>query len=346
MSSDTTLTHRRITRRAVVRGGVALAGSGAIGLALGRGTRAQDATATVDGIDIGSLGLPELKIAVGGAGYEGVPSSLAAGRYLVTVTNNTTGSTDSTVAGFIQLPDGVTAADLSMGPPAGSPAAETASPAASPAAGDGGGAPPWFYTTNMAGGPSAQPGETGRGIVDLVPGNWAVWGEDPTAKAKPVALTVTGDASATPTTGTAITAAVTVEEVKTGDGFAFQVDGSFQAGKQLVEIRNHSDQPHFMLLIGSPIPLTMDQVQLLLQLPDGATPEPSTGLPDPSTFKTAVYAGTQSAGSTQWIETDLKDGTYVLLCFIGDPTKHGLPHAAEGMATIITVGRGSATPIS
>lgn len=341
------MTTRTATRRAVMQKGAVVLGAGALSFAFGRATYAQGATPTTagSGSDLSSLGLPELKITVGSSGFEGVPSSVVAGRYLVTLINTSkTGGSDSAVAGFLQLPDGVTVADLSQGPPRGSPPAEMASPvaaaAASPAADTGGqgGPPPWFYTTKLAGGPSATAGQTVRGIVDLTPGNWVVWGEDPASPNQPVALTVTGVAGATPTAGAAPSAAVTVHEVSTADGFAFQVEGSFQPGMQLVEIRNESDQPHFLLMLSSPIPLTMEQVQALLQLPDGATPEPSSGLPDPSTFKTAVYAGTQSPGTTQWIEADLPAGSYVMLCFVGDPTKGGEPHAAEGMAKIITVG--------
>lgn len=344
----------RTTRRAALRGGVALIGAGAVGFAVGRPALAQDATPASGG-DIGSLGLPEITITVNGTSYEGVPSSVSAGRYLVTIMNNSSASTggDSVVAGFMQLPEGVTIADLSRAQPVGTPDSALASPVASgqasPAAdsGEEGGPPPWFYTTALAGGPSAAPGQTVRGIIDLTPGNWIVWGEDPSSPVAPAALTVTGDASATPGAAGQPSADVEVDEVTTGDGFAFQVNGSLQPGTQLLQIRNLSTQPHFLLAVSSPVPLTMDQVMTLLQLPDGATPDPSTGLPDPNTFQTAVYAGTQSPGTTQWIEANLQDGTYVLLCFVPDPTRGGTPHAAEGMAEILTVGTGAmATPTS
>ena len=34
-------------------------------------------------------------------------------------------------------------------------------------------------------------------VLDLTPGEWIVWGDDPSAPQAPVALTVTGDAGAT-----------------------------------------------------------------------------------------------------------------------------------------------------
>ncbi len=291
---------------------------------------AQAATPTGTGADLGALGLPEITITVDARGYAGVPSSLAAGRYLVTITNATTGGTNSVAAAFLKLPAGVTAADLSAGPSQATP--DAASPAATPDA-TAGGVPAWFYTTTLAGGPSAAPGQTVRGVVELTAGDWVVWGDDPAA-AKPVPVTVTGQAAAT----TTLAADVMVDEVKTADGFAFRVNGSLRHGKQLIRIANQSDQPHFLLMTGSPVPLTKDQLQMLLSLPDGATPEPASCLPDPATLTTGVYAATQSPGTTQWIEADLTFDTYVLLCFISDPTKGGMPHAAEGMADVLTVG--------
>ena len=59
----------------------------------------------------------------------------------------------------------------------------------------------------------------------------------------------------------------------------------------------------------------------------------------------ASGTGTQSAGTTQWIATNLDPGYYVIVCFVQDPTKDYIPHAFEGMVDVYTVGDvGTPTP--
>ncbi len=291
---------------------------------------AQDATPAAGGGGrfADTMGLPELTITATSTELQGVPSETAAGRYLVTLTNSSDADAD---AEFLQLPDGVTIDDLS-GPPTGAEGTP-----AGDASGDGGGdsgPPPWYYSTYIAGGPGTAAGTTAQAIVDLKPGNYAVGPGDPEAPQKPVTLTVTGEM---PADLAEPDVDVTVNEVGTNDGFMFSFDGDFAAGGQTIKVYNHSDQPHFFLLLKSPGEITEEQVQTLLQFdPSSGTPLPE-GYPDPESFKTAVYMDTMSAGAMAYFATNLDPGYYVALCFISDPNKGGVPHAFEGMAQIIEV---------
>ncbi len=305
---------------------------------------AQDATPAARGSAMfaDTMGLPELRITASDTALEGVPAETAAGRYLVTLTNS--GSEDA-AAGFLQLPEGVTAADLAAlgGPPPGvegTPAAggETAGTPAADGNNGGGedGPPPWFYQTYIAGGAGAGAGQTAQAIVDLLPGSYAVWGEDPEAKQPPVALTVTGEM---PADLAEPTADVTVNEVGTNEGFRFSLDGDLAVGPQTIKVYNHSDQPHFLILLKSPGPITEEQVQALLTFdPSSGTPLPSD-TPDPDKFTTAAYMSVMSQGTVAYLASNLDSGYYVMLCFISDPKKGHMPHAAEGMAQIFEVGQ-------
>ena len=303
-----------------------------VGHVFGPGALAQDATPVTDDA-WASLGLPELVLTATASAFDGAPTALPAGRYLVTLTNTT-----DVVSGveFLQLPDDMNAEDfIGLFAPAATP--ETGAADASPAAEEDTGPPPWYYDVYQAGGPAANPGDTVRGIVELRPGHYVVWGDDPAAPQIPVGLTVSGD-MATPEAGDEPEAAVTIREHHEGDGFAFTIEGSFTAGTTLVKVVNESEQPHFVLFLQSPVDLTDDQLPELLALAaSNGTPTPDSGLPDPQTLSQAAFISTQSGGATQWMEVDLASGTYVMLCFIGDPTNGGVPHVFEGMAAIVRV---------
>lgn len=290
-------------------------------------TIAQDGTPTAANATFAeTLGLPELSLTTTDDAIEGVPAETAAGRYLVTVTNE--GTTES-AAGFVQLPAGIEIDDLA--PPAGAEGSPTAS-----GDGEGDGVElDWLFDAYAAGGTGAAPGGSAQAIVDLLPGNYAVWADDPEAPQAPQALTVTGEM---PLDLPEPEADVTITEVGTAAGYAFELSGELAPGPQVIRVDNKSDQPHFLASARSPEPITMDQLEALLTFDpeSGATPPPD--MPNPDEFITSAYAAVQSAGTTQWIAADLEAGQLILVCFVPDPNNAGIPHAMEGMAEIVEVG--------
>lgn len=295
-----------------------------------------------------TFGLPELQITLTDAGFEGVPAETAAGWYAVTFTNNAT-VTESAAIDFVQLPEGRTIEDLVLlaqlasaegegegnAAPAASPESMEGMDTASPAAED-----PfaWLYETYISGGPGAEVGQTVQGIVELRPGNLAAF-DDNFGPFPPVAVTVTGDATASPAAADQIAATATVTETGTSPDFAFEVSGTLAAGPGLIEVYNDADQPHFMEMIYFPDAITDAQFEALLNF------DPSLGTPPPAelegidfeTIGTGGFAATQSPDSTQYLAVNLEPGYYVLACFIPDPVSGGIPHAFEGMYAIVQV---------
>ena len=296
-----------------------------LALAVGPAAVAQEADANQTFPD--TMGLPELRITATDAGFADVPAETAAGRYLITFTNT---ASKQAAVGFLQLPEGISLENLAPPPVPGPPPAELGSGPGLDATlvpGAAGGTPPpeWYYTTHLAGGTGAAPGQTVQAIIDLLPGNYAVWGETPDAPQAPVALTVTGEAGATPASSAEPVSDVTVRELETGNGFAFALVGELGPGPQVVQVQNLSRQPHYVLLLRSQTPVTREQVVQLDQL-------------SREEFETAAYAATQSAGTTQWLATNLEPGYYVIACFVSDPNKGFALHATEGMIDVIVVG--------
>src|SRR5215216_3876530 len=87
-----------------------------------------------------------------------LPAEIAAGRYLVTIENQSTQGESAPV--FVLLKDGQTAEELM---------AEPADPAT--------GLPAWFLTGTIIGAPIAPLGMTAQAIIDFPAGNYAVSGE-------------------------------------------------------------------------------------------------------------------------------------------------------------------------
>ncbi|MDP9370621.1 MAG: hypothetical protein M3Q03_20530 [Chloroflexota bacterium] len=302
---------------------------------------AQGATPTAqDATFPDTMGLPEIQVAATDTTFEGVPTETAAGRYLVTFTNNATDPEGAAIH-FMQLPEGFTVEMLTMPPPDAVETPMAGMGEGSPVAEEGGnaeGTPDWFYEVYQAGGTIALPGRTAQVILDLIPGNYAVWGGFPDLPQAPVGLTVTGDMGASPMAGMAEpTADVTVTEVKTADGYVFDLEGTLTPGLNVIEIVNDSDQPHFFFVERYPEPITLEQVQAFLMF-DPSMGTPPAGIIDESLLELTVSASTQSAGTTQWLAVNLEPGSHIISCFVEDPTQGGIPHAFEGMIDVIQVG--------
>jgi hypothetical protein len=291
------------------------------------GAMAQEATPAAANLFAG-LGLPELTVTITDHGYEVDKSEVPAGRYLVTIVNQ--GTSSDVGAGFVRLPQGKMLHDLSM---ADEMAAGTPMPE--------GGLPPeqyaWLYDAYVAGGAAPAPGASTQVVLDLRGGNYGVWADDPSAPIPATALTVTGDQDAE-IEGPEPTAAVTiVEEGAGGKGFKFTLKGDFKPGPQIVEVLNTSDQPHIVVAMQYPEPITADQLTgtLMFDPASGATPPP--GMLDFSKITDVGYAAVQSLGTKQWIVIDPTAGQLILACFVPDPAAQGIPHFMEGMVSLVPV---------
>lgn len=277
---------------------------------------AQDATPATGTSPLAAMGYPELRVRVTDTGVE-APSTAPAGLTLLTLEN---ASKEGTSVFLLQPPAGTTMAELRA----------TVQAEATPGSGEEEEFPAWFYDAVLTGGPSSGPGESAQVLIDVAPGEWAIATE---GSQEPAMLTVTGE-GATPTAAGEPPADVTVEMQE----FAFVgLDDGVPAGPQTWKITNTGKQPHILVLIKSPVTITMDQVMTLLQLPENATPP--AGVPDPETFEDVNGLTVLSTGRTAWLPLDLTPGTYVALCFIPDKETHA-PHAAMGMVSIFTVGEG------
>lgn len=315
-----------VTRRQFVLGSAA----GATLLSLGAPRVLLAAQAASSGLD--ALGYPTLNLTVSESGYQGMPSSTAAGRYLVRLTGN--GINEPAAAGFMSpVTAGKTVQEvISFLASAGGPP-----PGASPSAG-GGGTPPagqggqqeslvlpdWVYRMTMAGGPYIAPGQTAEAVIDLIPGDWILWGDDPSAPQKPVTFTVTGEFPKDIEEPTADIEAMLVD-------FAITLKGTLTKGPHIVKITDNGAEPHFLILEELPAGTTRDQLMAMVSSTSNATPPP--GVSSTPVFESAA----QSLGTTYWQTVDFpQDGTYGAACFF--PTAGtGVPHAMNGMIDVFQV---------
>lgn len=306
---------------------------------------AQDVTPAAGGAFDG-LDLPTLDITVTADSYEGIPESLEAGRYLVTVTaGEDTGEFGGGIA-FLQ-PSGMTGDEFIamlgelMGPPDESGVGVAAATpieggAASPEAGAMGGVPPFLFESLMAGGAYAPPGAPAQVVLDLPPGEWVAWGDDPASPQQPVAFEVTGEMPADlvePESSATLTMSEYDIEV---------TEGELTTGSYVVRVDNVGAQPHFIGWVQGPDGVTEEQLQTVLdeemQAEMTGTPPAYSGF-NPETDTTDVtFTGTQSSGTSQWIVVeDVQAGTHILICFFPD-VDDGMPHALHGMYTIVEIG--------
>ncbi len=298
---------------------------------------AQDATpASGNGNPFADLGLPEIAVTITETAFEGVPAELAAGRYVLTVTNALEAvegpfGLESSGVNFLQLTEELTAEAFVAQMGAYDATPEAADVAASPTAEDEGSlAPPsWFYEVALPGGPYALPGETAAAVIDLTAGAWILWGEYPGAPQPPVPVTVTGDA---PADVPAVNADIQIKMVE----YAFVIPTPLPAGSRVIELANVGQEPHFFTMAHVPDGTAADDALAAFFARYGdpaATPAGGLRAED---LTIAFVHGTQSAGTTAWYAADLTPGTYLAVCFIPDPV-NGIPHAMLGMTQIVEV---------
>jgi hypothetical protein len=303
-----------------------------IGLAAGAAVLAMPSLASrvvASQVDLASLGLPTLDIAVTANGYEGVPETLAAGRYLL---NLTVAEEAGFGAAAFLSPFSIDAATFielfASGPaPEASPVAEAVAEA-SPAAEEEGGdvLPAFVYQSRFAGGAGGGPGVSSA-VIDLPAGDWVVWGDDPSAPVTPIALTVTGDFPEVTDPESDITVSLL--------DFEIWVNGALTAGDHTVKVEHLGAQPHFLSLVSLPDGTTNEDLTQVLEaeMTGGALPE---GLNPETDIQDVAYTPTQSIDTATWHNFTLEAGTYGALCFfpragVGDP------HAFHGMHIVFVV---------
>lgn len=285
---------------------------------------------------LGDASLPTLEITVTASGYEGIPDSLEAGRYHVLVTAGEDAGESGGGIAFLQ-PAGMTAEEILAalsGPPGGP---DTLPVEGTPAdiSEEAGGPPPFIYDSTYAGGAYAGPGQTAEVVLDLGPGEWIGWGDDPEAPQEPVVFEVTGEMPADltePESSATLSMAEYVIKV---------TEGELVAGPQVIKIENVGAQPHFIVWGKVPDGTTAEEVQTVLDEDTEAqmtgTPAVYSGLDPEKDLSVVTVTGTQSSGTSLWLPVDVEAGTYVLLCFFPDQGD-GMPHANHGMFTVFEVG--------
>ncbi len=249
-----------------------------------------------------------------------LPSEVPAGRYLITLQNDSSG-----LAGAypITRPEGVSAVEMQAG---------IQEAIATPE----GRVPDWFYQSTAVGGPFAPPGGRSQVLVDLVPGSYGVLNSGPGIV---VALEVTQAQGATPVPAVEPVSDLAIEMQE----YAYlSLSDQVAPGPQVWAVTTTGDQPHELALLQAPDGTTVEEVFAVLAAPPDATPAPG----ELSFMDLAPVGGVGylSPGQTAWGVFDLAPGTYVALCFVPD-LETGMPHAAMGMITVFTVGDGG-TPVA
>jgi hypothetical protein len=259
------------------------------------------------------LGLPQLDLTISDA-IQGMPESIAAGRYVVTVTGQPGPDDFALGVIFMQLPEGLSLDD------------------ALAQAGQATDGPPAFFNESIfASGAAAviPAGQTSSvAIVDLAPGAGQWIALDPTFTRMPAPFTVTGEMPADlpePESAATLTA---------GEMYIELSEGTLAAGENLIKVVNEGEQPHFIEFLGVPEGTTNDNITGAIEAEMGATP--SAEPVDINAAMPAGYLPEQSSGVTAWHALTLEAGTYAVMCWITDP-ETGAPHAMLGMHNVFVV---------
>jgi len=315
----------RILSQPVTRRQFAL--GSAAGAALLAFPSARSLVAAQSATGFSSMGYPELTVTVTETGFEGIPQETAAGRYLLKATGKTKEGEQGAVAFLSGASLGMSGTDLldaiaaTAPPPSGSPAAE----------GDNGEQdqplPLFVYQLKFAGGTEVFSGITSEAIIDLTPGEWVAWGDDPTAPQTPAILKVTGEF---PTDVQDPEADITATLID----FEIQLEGDLTAGTHTLKVQHHGAQPHFLDIEQGPDGMTKDQVMTAFMSDPSATPE--AGALSFGDIKPTFYSPTQSIATVTWHQIDLKAGTYLAACFFATAGT-GVPHAFNGMVEVFDI---------
>ena len=142
----------------------------------------------------------------------------------------------------------------------------------------------------------------------------------------PTTLTVTGEAAAA--------TEVSADATGTLKNFHFELPENLSAGQQVWKVTNTGDQPHEMFVTKTPRRLTLEEVEVLLSLPEDQLPP--EGYPNPAEFQDIGGVAPISKDVTVYFELNLEPGAYVAVCFMPDKDT-GEPHAMKGMIVVFEV---------
>lgn len=244
------------------------------------------------------------------------PNETAAGRYLVTVTNETN------AAALVQFlhPSGNTTLDQIGADVVALKTAQAGTDAVA-----------WLFDARLAGGVEVAAEQAEQAVVDLTPGAWFVADLLTSSPDTVAEIAVTGQM---PTDLPRPKADATITMVSTDTGYGFTFDGQWRAGSQVIRVNNKTDQPHNIVLFSGGTPLTADAFEGLSsgQLNGGPFGIDAKLL---GGAQAAQASGVLSAGETFWWLTDFPAGSYTLVCLV--PDRDGSLHAQEGMLASIEV---------
>lgn len=251
---------------------------------------------------------PALTITVTDDGFV-IPEGTVAGRYAVTVANESTTPSHSSLG---LLPEGT---DPDM--------------VAEAMTSDSEDVPQWVLDTRWVGLPDwGMPGESRTGIVDFLPGTYL--GFSP----------FLGWFNLIEIGGAAFEAAdpiadVSVELVEMGFDWSHE---TVPAGPQLLKVTNIGTTLHDIQFLAVPDGTTVDHAMEAFMVEDaGGTPSPDNPLANiGDEFAPAAATSIVAPGVTTWISLDLAPGSYLVMCPLPFPS--GPPHAFLGMMEIVTVG--------
>jgi hypothetical protein len=253
---------------------------------------------------------PTIDLVVDENGVTGMPEALAADRYRVNISSETAAIEDGIGVLFSILPEGLT-------PEQAFEDIQSADPY-----------PEWFHDAHFGGGVNLLYDSLENwGVIDFTAGNWIVTSLG--ARTLGVPFRVTGDLSADP--------------VEPESSVTFELDemtititeGKLVAADNLVHVTNVGEQIHHLSFVKVPDGTVREQVQALWDSFLSGTPE--AGALDEAATREIAYFAELSPGVSQWGPLSLEAGTYVLTCFVGDPTMGNMPHAFMGMWDILTI---------
>jgi hypothetical protein len=249
------------------------------------------------------LGLPEVKITVTDTGFE-TPDEAEAGLNLLTVDNQ---SSSGAEIQLLQLPE-----DTSIEDAVASLGSEVI--------------PDWVYSAVFAGGVATEAGATVNTVVDLSSGDWFI--SDLQSAETTIPLKVTGDADRAGSGDVESDLEVTFKDHK------IDIPDEVEAGPQIWEIKNEDDVPHIIISFYYPGSVTAEEVLSLFDMQTGEeTVEPTI---DFNKLESGPTIAIHSEDQISWVETDLKPGSYVMLCFSSDQGSD-ISHAENGMTAVFTV---------